>query len=174
MRAILQTIKKSFAFVGTTQTTAEVKHGIIIIQWQNAQKIFQLLKASADFRWIGFMGFGVGLVQLIQNGFAIAITTFKGGACLCRLLAVSRCYSYLRLLGCCSLISSSFTGSAYLPCSISLLRKWSKPQIISRYSLAERERMRFGCFIHRSAPSTRSPSPGCGCCSCAAPIPFGQ
>ena len=35
---------------------------------------FQFLKAYADFRWVGFVGFCVGLVELIQDGVTVAVT----------------------------------------------------------------------------------------------------
>ena len=65
-------------FVGSAELTTEVPHGIVIIQGQTAQEVIQFFEAVADLRWIGFVGFGVGLVQLIQDGFAIAVTGVKG------------------------------------------------------------------------------------------------
>ena len=38
---------------------------------------FQFFKAFADLRWVGFVGFCVGLVKLIQDGLAIGIAQIK-------------------------------------------------------------------------------------------------
>ena len=75
---ILKTVEESFMFVSSTDLATKVPYGIIIIQGQAAQEVIQFLEAVADFRWIGFMGFCVGLVELIQYVFAIASTGIKG------------------------------------------------------------------------------------------------
>ena len=48
--------------VGGAELTAEVPHGIVIIQGQAVQEIIRLLESVADLRWVGFVGFCVGLV----------------------------------------------------------------------------------------------------------------
>ena len=68
MRSIEQAVAEGFFLVGVTQTAAEVENGIVVAQWQGFQETLQLLEALADFRWIGFVGFGIGLVKLVENG----------------------------------------------------------------------------------------------------------
>ena len=80
MRAIEQTVAEGFFLVGCAQAAAEVKDGIIIAQWQGFQKILQFLEALADLRRIRFVGFGIDLVELVENGFAIAVPGIKGMA----------------------------------------------------------------------------------------------
>lgn len=74
----MQDIDKCFAFVGTAQAAAQVKNGVVIVQGKGFQKRLQFFETLADFRWIEFMGFAIGLVELIQNGFAIAAPGVKG------------------------------------------------------------------------------------------------
>jgi hypothetical protein len=74
----LETIKKGFVFVGGAELATEIPYGIIIFQRQAAQKVVQFLKAVAYLRWVGFVGFCVGLIQLIQDCFAIAVAGIKG------------------------------------------------------------------------------------------------
>ena len=64
--------------VGGAEAAAEGKDGVVIVQGQGFQKRLQFFEAVTDFRWIGFMGFAIGLVELIQNGFAIAAPGIKG------------------------------------------------------------------------------------------------
>ena len=78
MRSIEQAVAEGFFLVGGTQATAEVKDGIVVTQWQGLQETFQFLETFADFWWIGFVGFGIGLVKLIENGFTIAVPGIKG------------------------------------------------------------------------------------------------
>ena len=78
MRPIKQAVAEGFFLVGCTQAAAEVKDCIVIAQWQRFQETFQFLKAFADFWWIGFMGFGIGLVELVENGFSITVPGIKG------------------------------------------------------------------------------------------------
>ena len=77
IRTILKTVEECFMLVGGAELTTAVPYGIVIIQGQAAQEVIQFLKSIADFRWVGFVGLCVGLVQLIQDGFAIAITRVK-------------------------------------------------------------------------------------------------
>ena len=69
---------EGFPLVGGAEAAAEIKDGIVIVQGQGFQETLQFLETLADFRWIGFMGFAIGLVELIQNGFAIAAPGVKG------------------------------------------------------------------------------------------------
>ena len=78
MRPIEQAVAKGFFLIGCAQTAAEVKDCIVIAQRQRLQEIFQFLEALADFRWIGFVGFGIGLVELVENGFSVAVPRIKG------------------------------------------------------------------------------------------------
>ena len=78
MCPINQAVAEGFCLVGSTQVAAEIKDCIVITQGQGFQKTFQFLKAFADFLWIGFVGFGIGLVELIENGFSIAVPGIKG------------------------------------------------------------------------------------------------
>ena len=78
MRSIEQAVAESLFLVGGTQTAAEVKDGIVITQGQGFQKTLQFFETLADLRWIGFMGFGIGLVELVENGFSIAVPGIKG------------------------------------------------------------------------------------------------
>ena len=73
MRSILETIDKCFMFIGGAELTTEVPHGIVIIQGQVAHEGIQFLESISDLRRVGFVGLGVGLVQLVQDGFAITI-----------------------------------------------------------------------------------------------------
>ena len=77
MRAVEQPVAEGFFLVGYTQVTAKVKDGIVIAQWQSFQETLQLLETFADFGRIGFMGFGIGLVELVENGFSITIPVIK-------------------------------------------------------------------------------------------------
>ena len=78
MRSIEQTMVEGFFLVGCTQAAAEVKDGIVIVQGQGFQETLQFLEALADLRRIRFVGFGIGLVELIENCFSIAVPGIKG------------------------------------------------------------------------------------------------
>ena len=78
MCAVLEAVEKGFMFVGGAELATEVEDGVAIFQRKVAEKILQLLKAVADLRWVGFVGFCVGLVKLIQDGFAIGIAQIDG------------------------------------------------------------------------------------------------
>ena len=75
---IKQTVEKGFLLIGRTQAAAEVKDGVVITQGQGLQETFQFLEAFADFGWIGVVGFCIGLVELIENGFRVAAPGIKG------------------------------------------------------------------------------------------------
>ena len=55
------------------------------------QKVIQFAEAISDVWWIGFMGFLIDLVELVQDGFAVAVAGIKG-VFRCRLSAAGRCY----------------------------------------------------------------------------------
>ena len=60
-------------FIGGAELTTEVPDGIVIIQGQAAHEGVQFFESVVDLRWVGFVGLGVDLVQLIQDGFAITV-----------------------------------------------------------------------------------------------------
>ena len=78
MRSINKTMAEGFFLVGGTQAAAEVKDGVVITQGQGFQETFQFLEAFTDFWWIGFVGFGIGLVELVENGLRITGPGIKG------------------------------------------------------------------------------------------------
>jgi hypothetical protein len=78
MCAVLEAIEKGFMFVGGAELATEVPYGIIIFQRQAAQEVIQFFEGVTDLRWVGFEGFCVGLIQLIQDCFAIAVAGIKG------------------------------------------------------------------------------------------------
>ena len=65
-------------FVGGAELTTEVPHGIVIIQGQVAQEGIQFPEAVPNLRWVGFVGLGIGLVELIQDGFAFTVAGIEG------------------------------------------------------------------------------------------------
>ena len=65
-------------FVRAAEAAAKIEDSVVVLQRESAEELFQLLKAIADVRRVEFVGFCVSLVQLIQDGFAIAITGVKG------------------------------------------------------------------------------------------------
>ena len=77
MCPIEQAMAEGFFLVGCTQAATEVKDGIVIAQRQRLQETLQFLETLADFRRIGFVGFGIGLVELVENGFSIAVPGIK-------------------------------------------------------------------------------------------------
>ena len=77
MSSVEQTVAEGFFLIGCTQATAEVKDGIVIAQRQRLQETLQFLETLADFRRVGFMGFGIVLVKLVENGFTIAVPNIK-------------------------------------------------------------------------------------------------
>ena len=78
MRSVEQSVAEGFFLVGRTQAAAEAKDGIVIVQGQGFQKTLQFFETLADLRRIGFMGFGIGLVELVENSFGIAVPSVKG------------------------------------------------------------------------------------------------
>lgn len=77
MRPVLQTVMEGFPLVGGAEAAAEIKDGIVIVQGQGCQETLQFLETIADFRWVGFVGFGIGLVELVKNSFTITIPRIK-------------------------------------------------------------------------------------------------
>ena len=67
-------------FIGGTEAATEVKDGIIIFQWQMSQQVIQFTEAIPDIRRVGFIGFLIGLVQLVQDGFQSLSPESKGYA----------------------------------------------------------------------------------------------
>lgn len=78
MCAINQAVAERFFFVGCAQAAAEVRDCIVIVERQGFQETLQFLETFADFRWVGFVGFGIGLVELVENGFSVAVPGIKG------------------------------------------------------------------------------------------------
>ena len=78
MCAIEQAVAESLFLVGCTQAAAEVKNGVVIVQGQGFQKTLQFFETLADLRRIGFVGFGIGLVELVENGFSVVVPAIKG------------------------------------------------------------------------------------------------
>ena len=77
MRPINKTMSEGFLLIGSTQAAAEVKDSVVITQGQGFQETLQFLETIADFRWVGFVGFGIGLVELVKNSFTITIPRIK-------------------------------------------------------------------------------------------------
>lgn len=77
MRPVLQAVMEGFPLVGGAEAAAEIKDGIVIVQGQGCQETLQFLETIADFRWVGFVGFGIGLVELVKNSFTITIPRIK-------------------------------------------------------------------------------------------------
>ena len=73
----MHTIDKGFAFVGDAEVAAEVENCVVILQWEGAEEFFQFLESLADLRWVTFVGFSIGLVELIQNSLAVTIPGVK-------------------------------------------------------------------------------------------------
>ena len=74
MRSVEDAIPKGFPFVCTAQAAAEIEHSVVVIQWQGVQKFLQLLESITDLRRITLVGFSIGLIKLLQDGFAITVT----------------------------------------------------------------------------------------------------
>ena len=64
--------------IGRAEVAAEVEDGVIIVEGEGIQKGFQFLETLADLRQIGFVGLGVGLAELIQNGAVVAVAGVEG------------------------------------------------------------------------------------------------
>lgn len=80
MCAIQQAVAESFFLVGGAQMAAEMEDGVVIAQVQGIQIVFKLPEPLTDFRRIGFVGFGIGLVELVEYSLRIAVPWIKGMA----------------------------------------------------------------------------------------------
>ena len=80
MCAIQQAVAESFFLVGGAQMAAEMEDGIVIAQVQGIQIVLKLPEPLTDFRRIGFVGFGIGLVDLVEYSLRIAVPRIKGMA----------------------------------------------------------------------------------------------
>ena len=78
MGTILQTVEEGLMLIGGAELTTEVPHGIVIIQGQVAHEGIQFPEAVPNLRWVGFVGLGIGLVELIQDGFAFTVAGIEG------------------------------------------------------------------------------------------------
>ena len=65
-------------FISGAEAAAKVEDCVVIIQRKCAKEFFQLFEPLTDLRWVGFVGFSVGLVKLIQDGFVVAVTGVNG------------------------------------------------------------------------------------------------
>ena len=74
----MEAINEGFMLIGTTEPTTESKDSVVVLQRESAEEPFQLLKTIVDVRRVAFVGFCVGLVQLIQDGSAITVTGVEG------------------------------------------------------------------------------------------------
>lgn len=63
---------ESFAFVCTTQVAEEVKDSRVIIFGKN-----QFREILTVYRWIGFVEFGIVLVEMVENDFSFAVLGIK-------------------------------------------------------------------------------------------------
>ena len=78
MSSINQAVAEGFFLIGCTQTAAEVKDGVVIAQGQRLQETLKFLETFDDFRRVSFVGFGIGLVELVENGFCVTVPGIKG------------------------------------------------------------------------------------------------
>ena len=69
---------EGFCFVGGTEAAAEVEDGVVVVQGEGAEEFLQLLETVSDLRWVGFVGFGVGMVKLIQDGGMFLVAGVQG------------------------------------------------------------------------------------------------
>ena len=69
---------EGFSLVGCAEAAAQIKNGVVIFQGQEFQKRLQFFETVTNFRRVGFVGFAIGLVELIQNGFSVAAPRVKG------------------------------------------------------------------------------------------------
>ena len=57
---------------------AEMEDGVVIAQVQGIQIVFKRPEPLTGFRRIGFVGFGIGLVELVEYSLRIAVPRIKG------------------------------------------------------------------------------------------------
>lgn len=77
MCAIKQAITEGFFLISSTQSAAEAKDGVIIVQGQGFQKTLQFPETVADFRRGRLVSFGVCAIELIQDSFALTAPMIK-------------------------------------------------------------------------------------------------
>ena len=75
--AVLQAVEEGFVFLGGAEAAAEIEDGVIIVQGQSFRNALQFCEAGLDLRQVGLVGLCVGLVKLIQDGLAVAVTGLK-------------------------------------------------------------------------------------------------
>ena len=57
---------------------AEGENGVVIIQGKGTEELLQIPEAVLNLRWIRLVGFGVGLVKLIQDSGTFLVTGIQG------------------------------------------------------------------------------------------------
>jgi len=65
-------------FISGAEAAAEVEDCVVIIERQCAKEVFQRFESLTDLRWVAFVGLCVGLIQLIQDSFVVAVAGVKG------------------------------------------------------------------------------------------------
>ena len=60
------------------KAVTEIEDGVIIVQGQRFQEGLQFGVSGPNFRWVGLVGFGIGLVDLIQDSGTVTVTGIKG------------------------------------------------------------------------------------------------
>jgi hypothetical protein len=78
MRTVLHSIHKGFAFIVIAQPAAEGENGVVVIQGEGREKLFQFPEPILNLRRVGLVGFGIGLVKLIQDGGTFLVTGVQG------------------------------------------------------------------------------------------------
>ena len=78
MCPIQHPVAEGFFFVGGAEVAAEVEDGVVVVQGEGAEEFLQLLEAVPDLGWVGFVGFGIGLVKLIQDGGMFLVAGVQG------------------------------------------------------------------------------------------------
>jgi hypothetical protein len=78
LRTVLRPIYKGLAFVVIAQPAAEGEYGVVIVQGEGTEEFFQFLEPVLNLRWIRLVGFGIGLIKLIQDGGTFLVTGIQG------------------------------------------------------------------------------------------------
>ena len=78
MRTVLCPVDKRLAFIVIAQPAAEGENGVVIIQGKGTEELLQIPEAVLNLRWIGLVGFGIGLVKLVQDGRVVLVTGVQG------------------------------------------------------------------------------------------------
>ena len=71
MCAGLETIDVSLLIEGDTQLADQTEKVVVIVYGQRFEKVSQLGEDFLNLRWVAFVGFGVGLIQLFQDTLTI-------------------------------------------------------------------------------------------------------